>query len=103
MISYSLSKQVSTYSVQASSLPGSLTIQENKNRRQFYSAFLFSLTYPPLNRQLLPTTVTSASLQDREQVQDVQEQVQHCDKDRDRQPDSIGHRIRHIFGSLYIE
>ena len=36
---------------------------------------------------LAPTT--TATLQNRQQEQDISEQVQQCDKQRDRQPDGI--------------
>src|SRR6266487_3105169 len=48
----------------------------------------------------LPAPIVA--LQNREQFQDVQEQIQDCDEDGDRQANRIGHCIRHILGTLYI-
>lgn len=50
---------------------------------------------------ILPSTV--ATLQNRENLQDVQEEVEYGDEDGHRQPDGIGQRIRHIFGTLHMD
>src|SRR5437660_11851376 len=56
----------------------------------------------PLLRTYIGLTATIITLQDSEELQDVQEEVHNCEEERDRQTDRVWQCIGHIFRAFYI-